>query len=408
MKILVIHQYFLEKEGAGGSRFNQFAKYWSKAGHQVTVIAGTVDYQTGKKLEKYKGKWIVKEKIDKTTILRCFVAESYNKNFLGRLWAYFSFTLSSIWAILFSVGKQDIVIATSPPLFVAITGYLTKIIKKIPLIFEIRDLWPKFAIDEGLLKNKLVIKLAYRLENFIYKKANLINVLTPAFKDYLISEKNIPSQKIIYIPNGADLDIFQPGQKENWVSKKYGWQNKFVVLYVGAHGVANDLWQIINTAELLKDNDKILFVLIGDGMKKPKLEEEVKKRNLNNVQFINPVPKLKMPDFINAADVCTAVLKKIYTTTYPNKVFDYMSCLKPIILPIDGAARKLVVEEARAGIFVEPENANEFKEAVLFLYYHPEECKKFGQNGYQFVTKNFDRQKLASKYLEIMSNLVKK
>lgn len=409
MKILIIHQYFLEKSGAGGSRFNQFAKYWAKNGHKISVVSGTVDYTSGKKLKNYKNKWVNKEKIDENiTVYRCFVSEQYNKSFLGRLWAYFSFTFSSVWAILFYIGKQDIIIATSPPLFVAITGYLAKLFKKSPLIFELRDLWPKFAIETGVLKNKILIKLSYWLENFIYKKADLITVLTPAFKEYLIKEKSVNENKIIYIPNAADLDLMKPSEKNNYVRQEYKWDNKFVILYVGAHGVANNLWQIINVAELLKENPDFLFVLIGEGMEKESLIKETEKKGLKNIQFISAVPKEKIADFINAADVCTAILQPIFTTTYPNKVFDYMACARPIVLPIDGAARKLVIQEAQAGIFAKSGNAEEFKKAIIFLFEHPEKAKKFSESGCRFVQENFDRKKLANKYEKIISNLANK
>jgi len=408
MNILVIHQYFLEKEGAGGSRFNQFAKFWANKGHKITIVAGTVDYATGNKNKKYRGKLVTKERIDKNiTVFRCHVSEAYNKNFLGRLWAYFSFTLSSTWAGLLYIGKQDIIIATSPPLFVAIPGYIIDKLKRIPLIFEVRDLWPKFAIDTGVIKNNTLIKLSLCLEKWIYRKASLINVLTPAFKKYLISEKNVAEKKIIYIPNAADLDLIKPGSRNNWVRKRYNWEDKFVILYVGAHGVANDLWQIINVAKILRNNKNILFALVGDGMEKPKLKTEIQKQNLKNIQFIDPVPKEKIVDFINASDVCTATLKPIFTTTYPNKVFDYMAGSKPIILPIDGACRKLVVDEAKAGFFIKPGNAHDFKKKILYLYNHPEESKKLGQNGYNFVKENFDRQQLANKYLKIISEITK-
>jgi len=408
MNILIIHQYFLEKESGGGSRFNQLAKYWAQKGHQISVIAGTVDYTTGEKNQEYKKKFVVKKRINKNiTVFRCHVSETYNKNFIGRLWAYFSFTLSSTWAGLFYIGKQDVIVATSPPLFVAIPAYIIKILKKIPLIFEIRDLWPKFAIDTGVLKNSLIIKLSYWVENFIYKKADLINVLTPAFKKYLISEKNVPGGKIIYIPNAADLDLMKPKPKNNWVKKRYNWENKFVILYVGAHGVANDLWQIIDVAETLRNDKSILFALVGDGMEKSKLKKEVQNRNLKNIQFIDPVPKKEIVDFINASDICTAILKPIFTTTYPNKIFDYMACSKPIILPIDGACRELVINDAKAGIFVEPKNQNNFKKTILTLEKNPQKCKNLGQNGYKFVIKNFDRKILAKKYLKIISEITK-
>ena len=407
MNILIIHQYFLEKEGAGGSRFNQFTNYWSRKNHKITVIAGTVDYATGKKNKKYKNKWITKEKINEAIIvLRCFTSESYNKNFLGRLWAYFSFVFSATWAGLFKTGKQDIIIATSPPLFVAIPGYIISRFKKIPLIFEVRDLWPKFAIEMGILKNFLLIKFSYWLENFIYQKADLLNVLTPAFKEYLLKEKKMPESKIVYIPNAADLDIMHPGSKNNLVREKFNWNDKFIVLYVGAHGVANDLWQIINVAKLLKDKSDIIFVLIGDGMEKSKLKETAQKEKLTNIQFLDSVSKDKIADFINAADICTAILQPVFTTTYPNKIFDYMACAKPIILPIDGVCRKLVVDGARSGIFVQPNNAKDFKEKILYLYNHPEVGKIIGENGYHFVIRYFNRQELAYQYINIMKNLI--
>lgn len=408
MRILIIHQYFLEKEGSGGSRFNQFAKFWSENGHKITIIAGSVDYATGRKDEKYKGKLVTRETINENIrVMRCYVSDSYNKNFIGRFWAYFSFALSASWAVVSSPGKFDVVIATSPPLFVAIPAYIISRMRRLPLVFEIRDLWPKFAIDLGILKNKLIITFALWLENFIYGKADLINVLTPAFREYLIKEKNIDPGKILYVPNGADLDLLLPGPKNNEVREKSGWKNKFVVLYVGAHGVANDLWQILRVAEMLKDNRDIIFALVGDGMEKRKLTEYAKTKSLSNVQFFDPVPKNRIGDYINAADVCTATLDPVFTTTYPNKVFDYMSLAKPIILPIEGAVKEMVVDEAKAGTFVEPRNDEQFKSAVLELFDNRDKIRILSDNGYKYVKENFDRRKLAEKYEKAVAELLK-
>ena len=406
MKILIIHQYFLGKDEAGGSRFNQFAKYWSRNGHKITVIAGTVHYATGLKKENYRKKWVIEENDGEAKVLRTYVHSGYNKNFMERLLAYFSFTVSSTWAGIFYTGKQDVILATSPPLFVGISGYIISRVKRIPFIFEVRDLWPKFAIDTGVLRNKLFIKLAYRLERFIYEKSLLINVLTPAYKKYLIEEREIPERKIIFIPNGADLSLFQPAIRDNWVRKRYNWQNKFVILYVGAHGVANDLIQLIKVAERFRDHPDILFALIGDGMEKQKLEKLVVEKGLTNVQFIDSRPKREMLDFINATDACTAVLKKVFITTYPNKLFDYMACAKPVILPIDGSSRELI-EDANAGIYVEPENPIEFEEAVLRLYNNHNLCKEYGENGYRYVKVKFSREKVAYKYEKILQRVIK-
>ncbi len=407
MRILVIHQYYLGKNDAGGSRFNQFARYWANKGHKVTVIAGTVHYATGKKDKRYKSKWIIEEKeSDKIKVLRTYVSAGYNRSFVGRLWGYISFTISSTWAGLSRSGKQDLVLATSPPLLVGITGYLISRVKRIPFIFEVRDLWPESAIDMGVLSNRLVIKLSYWLERLIYKKADKINVLTPAFKEALL-RKGVASSKIVMIPNGADLDIFSPGVKENRVRKKYGWDNKFVVTYIGAHGLANHLIQLVEVARELREHEDILFVLIGDGMEKPKLAAKAKEYGLKNIQFIDSQPKSQTADFVNSADVCTAVLKKADTfkTVYPNKVFDYMSCAKPVIIAIDGVARKLI-EDARAGIYVEPENIEEFKKAVLELYDNPSLCAEYGQNGYEYVKKHFSRESLADQYEVVLQEMV--
>jgi len=407
MRILIVHQYYLGKDDAGGSRFNQFAKHWTAKGHRVTVIAGTAHYATGKKDERHKGKWIVEGKEnDKIKVLRTYVSARYNKSFADRLWAYISFTISSSWAGLFHSGKQDLVLATSPPLLVGITGCLISKIKRIPFIFEVRDLWPESAIDMKVLNNRLAIRLAYWLERFIYRNADKINVLTPAFKEALL-RKGVASSKIVMISNGADLDIFRPGAKENRVREKYGWDKRFVVMYIGAHGLANHLIQLVEVARESREHEDILFVLVGDGMEKPKLVSKAKEYGLKNIQFIDSQPKSQIASFVNASDVCTAVLKKvdIFKTVYPNKVFDYMSCAKPVIIAIDGEARRLI-EDARAGIYVEPENIEEFKKAVLKLYNSLNLCTEYGQNGYEYVKKHFSRESLADQYEMVLQEMV--
>jgi len=239
MRILLIHQYFLEKGDGGGSRFNEMSQVWANQGHDITVLAGMVHYTTGKKADRYKGKFTYEDNnfYDNVDVVRCHVSESYNVSFLGRLWAYFSFVFSSIYAGLFKTkGKYDIIVVTSPPLFVGITAYVLSRLKRVPFVFEIRDLWPESAIDTGVLKNGMIIKFAYWFEKFIYKKAKLINVLTPAFRDKLIQEKNIPSEKVIFIPNAADFSLAEKIQEDfDAVSfkKELGLSDKFVITYVG-------------------------------------------------------------------------------------------------------------------------------------------------------------------------------
>lgn len=409
MKILLLHQYFLEQDDAGGSRFNELTAQWSDLGHEVTVIAGMMHYNGNEKREIYKGKYFVNNKQGKVNVWRTHVSESYNAGFVGRLWGYFSFVFSALWAGLFKIkGKYDVILVTSPPLFIGITGYLLSRIKRKPFVFEIRDLWPESAIDTGVVTNKWVIKLAYWLEAFIYKKAKKINVLTPAFKKTLIEKKGIKEDKIIFIPNAADfslsdhlLDSFDVGA---FRSSK-GWANQFVITYVGAHGVANHLDQMLETADLLRDTN-VLFVLIGQGMQKKQLQELAQKMGLTNVVFLEPVPKAQVFEYIFASDMGASVLKNVETfkTVYSNKTFDYMACKKPIFMAIDGVSRALV-EEANAGVFVQPENPKDFEAKIRQYMNNPQLILEQGEQGYVFAKQNFDRKVLADKYINYLKEI---
>ncbi|WP_121667569.1 glycosyltransferase family 4 protein [Mesonia aquimarina] len=412
MRILLIHQYFLEKDEGGGSRFNEMTRLWQEQGHEITVLAGMVNYTTGKKPKRYQGKYFYKDLnfYEKLDVIRCHVSESYNVNFLGRLWGYFSFMFSAIWAGLFNTEKKfDIILVTSPPLFVGASAYVLSRLKRIPFVFEVRDLWPESAIDTGVLTNKWIIKMAYAFENFMYKRAKRINVLTPAFREKLI-QKGVPKEKICFIPNAADFSLAEKVQ-ENFdpqnFKKELGLENKFVITYVGAHGVANHLIQLIEAAELLKDIP-VVFQFIGSGMQKEMLQQEVEQRKLSNVIFRDPVAKAEVFKYILASDMGTSVLKKVDTfkTIYSNKTFDYMSCKKPILLAIDGVSRTLV-EEADCGVYVEPENPTDIAEKVRKLYNTPhEQLHLMGQNGYTYAKKHFDRSFLANKYLTELEKVV--
>ncbi len=405
MHILLIHQYFLEKDDPGGSRFNEMTRVWAQNGHEVTVIGGMVHYATGKKRDKHQGKFIVREAYDPAiTVYRCHVSEAYNTNFLGRLWAYFSFVFSSIVCGLFRARqKYDVVVVTSPPLFVGITGYVLSRLKRIPLVFEVRDLWPESAIDTGVLTNRTIIRFAYWFEAFIYRKARLINTLTPAFRQKLIEEKDVPAQKVVMIPNAADFSLSEELLNSFDAAafrREKGWQDKFVITYVGAHGVANHLIQLIEAAEKLKDT-RAHFLLIGDGMQKPMLKAEVQKRSLTNIQFVDSVPKRDVFRYILASDLGTSVLKKTDTfkTIYSNKTFDYMSCRKPILMLIDGVSRQLV-EDAQCGVYAEPENIADITAKVNWYLQVNGLLQTQGMNGYRYARQHFDREALAKRYLE--------
>lgn len=403
MKILLLHQYFLEEDDPGGSRWNEIAKYWTNEGHEVTVIAGMMHANGSKKREEYKSKFFVKKKQGSVVVHRCHVSESYNSGFWGRLWGYFSFMFSSIIAGLFKTGRDyDVIIVTSPPLFIGISGYIISLAKRISMVFEVRDLWPESAIDTGMLKNPTIIRLAYAVERFIYKKAVLINVLTPAFYTTLVTSKKVPKEKVITIPNASDFTL-SDSLLENFdreaFRKKYGFEDRFVITYVGAHGVANHLVQILDAAKLLEDTN-VLFLLIGQGMEKERLIEKAKEMEVKNVIFFDPVSKKEVFKFIISSEMGASILKKVDTfkTVYSNKTFDYFSCKKPVLMAIDGISRELVLK-ARGGSFVEPENPNEYNRIIREYLNDPKRLAVEGENGYVYAKENFDRSVLTEKYL---------
>ena len=413
MRILLIHQYFLEKDEGGGSRFNEMTKIWSSLGHKITVLSGMVNYATGKKPLIYKNLFFYKHDnfYNNVDVIRSHVSESYNSSFTGRLWGYFSFIFSSVYAGLFKTKENyDVIIVTSPPLFVGITAIILSYFKKIPIVFEVRDLWPESAIDTGILNNKFLIQFAYWFESFIYKKAELINVLTPAFSEKLIKEKNVSENKVIFIPNAADFSLAEKIQSDSSFNtiefkKELGLEDKFVITYVGAHGVSNHLIQLIDAAEKLQKTN-IVFQLIGSGMRKEYLQNQVIKRNIKNVIFRSSVAKSDVFKYILASDMGASVLKKADTfkTIYSNKTFDYMSCKKPVFLLIDGISRELV-EKANCGVYVEPENISMIvSKSIEYSRFSKERLLNLGLNGYKYAKENFQREKLAEKYI----NLVKK
>ncbi|MCF0056519.1 glycosyltransferase family 4 protein [Dyadobacter sp. CY356] len=408
MRILLIHQFFLEDHEGGGSRWNEMTRIWTEEGHEMTVLAGMTHYMENSKV-KYDDKYFhVSRNRDSVKVIRCHVTTS-SKTFSSRLWSFLSFVVSGTLAGLFiTKEKYDMIIVTSPPLFVGLIAIFLGWWKKIPFVFEVRDLWPESAIETGVLKNSYLIRFSFWFEKLMYQKAKRICVLTPAFQEILIKQKQVPADKIVCIPNGADfifsdklLTSFDPYP----IRKTHNLEDKFVIIYVGAHGIANDLIQVVETAELLVDTN-VVFMLIGNGSEKKNLIDEINRRQLKNILFFDSVSKNEVFKYILASDVGLSVLKKteIFKTIYSNKTFDYLSCKKPVLMVIDGVSRKLI-EEADAGLFVEPENAQDFAHKIRFYLANPALIDRQGENGYSYVKNHFDREVLAKTYLKYIGDM---
>jgi glycosyltransferase involved in cell wall biosynthesis len=410
LHILVFHQYYLGPGEPGGSRFNEFARMWSAAGHKVTIVAGTLNYTTGQAASKYRGRWNVRESDGDVVVWRCHVPATYAKGYAGRMWAFFGFTLSALTAA-FRAARPDVVIASSPPLITAIPAYAAAKRFSVPWLFEIRDLWPESVVEMGAIRRgSLLARLLFALEKWAYRAAARVNVLTPAFRDNILKRRIIPEEKLVFIPNGADVRLFFPGSRDNAVRRELGWGDRTVVLYTGAHGRTNRLGQLIDTARMLSSRPDILIACVGDGPDRVELQARAEREGLRNIRFYGPQPKEAMPDFVNAADIGAAVLgdDPIFHLVYPNKVFDYMACERPTLLAIDGVARNLVCDQAQAGVFVQPENAADIARGIERLADDAALRAELGRNGRQWVLTHATRDALSKRYLEVLSNLLTK
>jgi glycosyltransferase involved in cell wall biosynthesis len=405
MHILLIHQAFASLDEAGGTRHHELARYLVDQGNKVTVITSPVSYLSGKSRRKMH--WIEKE-VDPAgiIILRTYTYPALHRSFFHRILSFISFMVSSFWAGLL-VPKVDLVWGTSPPIFQGITAWALARLKRAPFLFEVRDLWPAFAIAVGVLHNPLVIRASLFLERFLYRHADRVVVNSPGYIEHVTRRG---AKQVELIPNGSDPTMFDPSSSGTAFRQIHGLEGKFLVVYAGAHGLSNDLEVILQAAEILRDQTGIHFILVGDGKEKPALQAKAKQLSLKNLVFLAPVPKREMAEVLAAADVCVAILKplELYKTTYPNKVFDYMAAGRPVVLAIDGVVRK-VIEEANAGIPVEPGNPAALAQAIQILELDHklggDQCKRMGSAGRRYVEQHLSRAVSAQKLALLLKEM---
>jgi len=398
MHILLIHQAFAALNEPGGTRHHEFARFLAERGHQVSIIASPVSYLTGKNT---KNKKIETEMDGKISIYRAYTYPALHKSFAHRLYSYFSFMISSFF-ISMKIKNIDIVWGTSPPIFQSFTAWLVSKLKRVPFLLEIRDLWPAFAIAVGVLKSKILISLSLWLEGFLYHHADQIIVNSPGYLEHVQSKGG---ENITLIPNGSDAAAYPPVNTIK-IRKELWWTDKFILLYAGAHGMSNDLPAILQAAKIIESNESIKIIFIGGGKEKSNLIALAKSLKLSNVEFLNPVPKNKIFEYLQSSDACIAILKPIelYKTTYPNKVFDYMAAGKPIILAIDGVIRE-VVESANCGLFCEPGNPHAIANDILEMYNNRKELEKIGKLGKLYLEKNFNRIMIAGDFADMIEEM---
>jgi glycosyltransferase involved in cell wall biosynthesis len=404
MHILLIHQSFVALDEPGGTRHYEMAEHLAQRGHRVTIIASPVSYLTGTiqgKPTRQTGQIAGNRQV---TLLRAYTYSGLHRSFVHRVLSFLSFMISSFWIGL-RVPEVDLVWGTSPPIFQGATAWGVARLKRAAFLFEVRDLWPAFAVAVGVLRQPLLVYASEWLEKFLYRHADTVMINSPGFEQHVRARG---ARQVELVPNGADTAMFSPGSDGAAFRQVNGLEGRFIVLYAGAHGISNDLTVVLEAAKILHDRPEIAIVLVGDGKEKEALKTRAIELGLSNVYFIPPVPKKEMPQVLAAADACLGILKPIplYATVYPNKIFDYLAAGRPVVLAMQGVIRE-VIEKSGAGIPVPPGNATAIAQAILTLADDPKRGRAMGLCGRHYVEQYFDRPHLADRLVQLIERTVK-
>jgi len=407
VRILLFSQYFPPEMGALAVRSYEHSLWWVQMGHKVTVICGTPNYPDGKVYEGFRNRLFQRRDVDGIEVIRTWVLPQPNRNTWERISNYLSYFITSVLAG-FRVRKPDIVIGSSPQLLTGLAAYLIAKIRRIPFVLEIRDLWPESIAASGPTDNSLLLRALTGIANFLYRRADKVVVVTEPFKKRLSQIPGVNKKRIIVVPNAINLRILNPGNRAcKSIRARYALEGKFVVSYVGTIGAAHGIGIVLDAAAKLRENREIVFLLVGDGAERKKLEKESNRRKLVNVIFAGRQPKEDIPAFLRASDVSLVLLRRreVFKTVIPSKMLESMAMSKPIILGVEGEARR-ILEEAGTGIPITPENVGELVNAIERLHDNDKLRDSLGRNGREYITRYYNRDKLATDYATALEKTV--
>ena len=404
MRIIFYTHYYPPEVNAPASRTSEHARVWAKAGHDVVVVTCAPNHPGGKIYPGFKNRLFQSEMIDGVQVVRVWTCLAANEGFLRRTLNYVSYAISATLAT-FWLKRPDVIISTSPQFFCGLTGLLAKMIKRVPWVLEIRDLWPESIVTVGAMRNGVTVRFLERLESLAYRKADKIVVVADAFAPHI--SRRGGGDKVSVIKNGANLDMFTRPVGASAIKQQLGLDGRFVAAYVGTHGMAHGLDTVLDAAQALRDDPRIVFLFVGDGAERQRLEQRKLDMALTNVVMLGQQPKSAMPGIWAATDASLIVLRRddLFKKVLPSKMFEAMAMRCPIILGVEGEALELL-KEAGAGLAVTPQNAHELAAAVTRLANDPALADTLGANGEQFVREHFDRSKLAMRYIDLLAQTI--
>jgi glycosyltransferase involved in cell wall biosynthesis len=408
MRILFLTQYFPPETGAAQNRLSDLAARLAAAGHEVVVLTALPSYPKGEIFDGYRGRFVVTEDEHPYRIVRIWTIVTKNKDFLRRMLNYLSFAILALIVGTFKVAKTDVLYVESPPLFLAVSGFILGKLKQAKFVLNVSDLWPESAIALGILRNSWLIRLATRVEEELYHRASLITGQTQGIIDSIRSR--CPQTAPLLLTNGVSPEFLRSVEVARGVRertrKEFRFGSRLIAAYTGVHGLAQGLDAIICAAEILKEHEGIQFLFLGDGPEKTRLQAAAIDKKLNNVRFLDTEPSSRMPEMLTAIDISLVVLKRhdLFRGALPSKLFEAMGAGVPVIVGIDGEARSLV-ELSGGGLVVEPDNPGELARAVLLLHGDPALRQSLGARGRAYIREFYNREKITQQLERSLTHL---
>ena len=401
IRLLIHTQYYPPEIGAPQNRLHELAVRLKNIGVEVEVLTALPNYPKMEVQEAYKNGKNREEVIDSVPVHRSWIYVSKSKGIISRLLNYFSFVWSSYWRGR-KLGNFDFLLVESPPLFLGYSAM--RLAKKLnaKLIFNVSDLWPESAEKLGIVTNQRLLNLAYSLEAKCYKNATLVTGQTEGIVNDI--KQRFPDTRLFWLPNGVDVDFYNPEQvKSSGFRSRNGFDPSDVLFfYGGILGHAQGLEVILHAATSVKDLEQVHFILQGAGPEKDKLLQLKESLNLSNVHFFDPVGKHEMPEIVKSIDVALVPLKNLplFQGAIPSKVFESLAMKKPLLLGVDGEAKKHFIDKAEAGLFFEPENHEDLAKQVRYLAMNPEKRIEMGEKAREYVKTHFDRNNIAQRFYD--------
>ena len=407
MDVLYFHQYFATRRRSTATRSYELARRLVERGHRVTIVSRDTRMLEAGRDERPAGRVVAREQVDGIDVLFLNVPYANRYPTPVRLASFTAFTLAASVAGALE-RKPDVVFASSTPLTIGIAGLLTARAKRVPFVFEIRDLWPAVPVALGALRGRAAIGSAEWLERRLYDGAKRIVVLSEGSREEL-ERRGIPEEKLVFIPNASDLDVFRPDVVDETFRARHGLEGRFVALYAGAMGRANGLDQLVDAAATLLrlGDEQVAIVALGDGGERMQLEERAAGLRLGNLRFLPPVPKEELAGIVGAADVTLTIFAPhpILETNSPNKFFDSLAAGKPVVVNLDGWLRR-VVEENDAGVWVPGGNAEALAGALSVLAANPDRVARMGRNARALAEREFGRDEMADRLAQTLEEAV--